>query len=118
VSRAGFRVGSTERRFNAEQGEWVDGDRLFLSVVCWRKLADGVVASLGKGDPVIVSGKLVTRDFEVDGKRRSVVEVDASAVGPDLNRCVADTRRNTSTADIVAPRQERAQSKETVDAPF
>jgi single-strand DNA-binding protein len=117
ISRAGFRVATTERRFNAEAGEWVDGDKLFLSVTCWRRLADGVVASLGKGDPVIVSGKLRIRDYEVDGQRRSAAEVDASAVGPDLTWCVADPRRTHSAGGIVAPRQEDG-AREVVDAPF
>jgi len=121
VSRAGFRIGATERRYNAESGEWVDGNKLYLSVVCWRRLADGVVASLGKGDPVIVSGRLYTRDFEVDGQRRSVMEVEASAVGPDLTWCVADPQRGRSAAAIVAPREEGAVAepvREAVDAPF
>lgn len=121
ASRAGFRIAATERRYNAESGEWVDGNKLFLSVVCWRRLADGVVASLGKGDPVIVTGRLYTRDFEVEGQRRSVMEVEASAVGPDLTWCVADPQRNQSTAEIVAPRREGAAAepeRQAVDAPF
>lgn len=89
VHLVGFRVASNERRFDKVTGGWVDGDRLFVSVTCWRKLAQGVVASLGKGDPVVVIGRLYTRNYEVENQKRSVTELDALAVGPDLSRCTA-----------------------------
>ncbi|MCA1673006.1 MAG: single-stranded DNA-binding protein, partial [Actinobacteria bacterium] len=84
-----FRVASNERRFDKASESWVDGESLYLSVNCWRRLAENA-ASLVKGDPVIVSGKLRTREWTNDqGDRRSVVEMEASAVGPDLARCTA-----------------------------
>jgi hypothetical protein len=52
-----FRIVSTERKFNREAQEWVDGDQLFLQVTCWRKLAENVSSSLFKGDNVVVSGR-------------------------------------------------------------
>jgi single-strand DNA-binding protein len=88
-----FRVASNERRFDKETGDWVDGDRLFVSVTCWRRLANGVAMSLSKGDPVMVTGRLYTRGYEVEGQKRSVTEVLATAVGPDLSRCAAELMR-------------------------
>ncbi|HEX4250453.1 MAG TPA: single-stranded DNA-binding protein [Pseudonocardia sp.] len=98
-----FRVASNERRFDKGTGEWVDGDRFFVSVTCWRKLAAGVVASLSKGDPVVVTGRLYTRGYEVEGQRRSVTEIEASAVGPDLSRCSAELTRVRRSATEDAP---------------
>lgn len=89
----GFRVATNERRFDKTTEQWVDGDRLYLSVTCWRRLADGVLLSLSKGDPVIVQGRLYTRHYELDGQKRSVTELDAWAVGPDLARCSAVPKR-------------------------
>ncbi|MCP2165064.1 single-stranded DNA-binding protein [Goodfellowiella coeruleoviolacea] len=89
VEVVNFRVGSTERRLDRATGEWTDGGRLFLNVTCWRRLASGVVASLTKGDPVVVTGRLNTRSYEVDGQRRQSYDVEAFAVGPDLSRCTA-----------------------------
>ncbi|MFB9909355.1 single-stranded DNA-binding protein [Allokutzneria oryzae] len=89
----GFRVASTRRRLDKATGEWVDADQLFLSVQCWGELGAGVAHSLHKGDPVIVSGRLRTREWEADGQRRSVVELEADAVGPDLARSTARVRR-------------------------
>jgi len=88
-----FRVASNERRFDKATESWVDGESLYLSVNCRRTLAENA-ASLVKGDPVIVSGKLRTREWTNDqGERRSVVEMEASAVGPDLARCMATVRK-------------------------
>ena len=66
--KASFRLASTERRFDRGQQTWVDGAQLFLSVVCWRSLADRVVATLRVGDPVIVRGRLRSREYEKDGQ--------------------------------------------------
>jgi len=79
------------------------GDRLFVTVTCWRKLANGVAASLSKGDPVVVTGRLFTRGYEVEGQKRSVTEVDAIAVGPDLSRCSAELLRVRRAASEDAP---------------
>jgi single-strand DNA-binding protein len=98
-----FRVASNERRFDKGTGEWVDGDRLFVSVTCWRKLANGVAATLSKGDPVVVTGRLYTRGYEVEGQKRSVTEIEANAVGPDLSRCSAELMRVRRSATEDAP---------------
>jgi single-strand DNA-binding protein len=90
---ASFRIASTSRRFDRESQRWVDSGQLFLGVSCWRELAGNAAASLRKGDPVIVSGKLSTRTYEKDGQTRSVCELEALAVGPDLARGTAVFRR-------------------------
>ncbi|MGH3480518.1 MAG: single-stranded DNA-binding protein [Pseudonocardiaceae bacterium] len=88
-----FRVACNERRFDKTSESWVDGESLYLSVNCWRRLAENA-ASLVKGDPVIISGKLRTREWTTEqGERRSVVELEANAVGPDLARCAATVRK-------------------------
>lgn len=93
-----FRIAANERRFDKETGQWGDGDSLYITVTCWRRLAENVLASLVKGDPVMVTGKLRTRDFEgKDGESRSVTEMEASAVGADLARCTTTVRRNRRT---------------------
>jgi single-strand DNA-binding protein len=93
VEVANFRVASNERRFDKASAQWVDGDRLFVSVTCWRRLAGSVLTSLAKGDPVLLIGRLYTRNFELDGQKRSITELEAVAVGPDLSRCSAGVQR-------------------------
>lgn len=83
-----FRVASSERRYDRATDTWVDGDRFTALVNCWRRLADGA-RMLVKGDPVVVTGRLSVREYEVEGVRRYMTEIAATAVGPDLGRCVA-----------------------------
>jgi single-strand DNA-binding protein len=89
-----FRVASSGRKFDKASGEFRDGDTMYIAVSCWRTLAGHVLASLRKGDSVLVHGRLLHRTYDDrQGNRRSVHEIDAIAVGPDLARCAADLRR-------------------------
>lgn len=104
VEIAKFRLASNERRYDRESGTWVDGDSLYVNVTCWRRLAFGVHACLDKGDPVIVTGRLYTRQFEVDGQRRSMTELEATSIGPDLSLCTVrmHRKRDQASADPAA----------------
>lgn len=101
IEVSSFRLGSTSRRFDRESTRWVDAASLFLSVTCWRTLGTNVVTSLRKGDPVVVHGRLFTRQYEKDGQVRSAYEVDAVTVGPDLARGTSTFQR-TVRADLPA----------------
>ncbi|MFF2039959.1 single-stranded DNA-binding protein [Kitasatospora sp. NPDC058170] len=93
VPMASFRLASTERRYDRAAGGWVEGDTHWVSVTAWRALAVHVIGSLGKGDPVMVSGRLKVREW-VDGEvRRCRVEIDARSVGHDLSRGTTTFRR-------------------------
>ena len=53
----------------------------FLTVVVWGKQAESAAQYLDKGSPVMVEGRLQTRDWETkDGQKRNVVEVVAERV--------------------------------------
>ncbi len=106
-----MRVAWTPRRLDRSTGEWVDGHTSYLSVTCWRKLADNVATCLRKGDPVVVKGRLTVREYtDKDGALRTAVEVDASSVGHDLSRGVAQFARTRpvtgQTADEFAAADE------------
>lgn len=88
-----FRVASNERRFDKSSSSWTNGDSLYLTVSAWRDLAENLHSSLRMGDSIIVQGRLYSRDFDVEGKRRSVVEMEASAVGPNLRWATAAVTR-------------------------
>lgn len=87
---ANFRVASTPRRFDREQALWVDGQTLFVTVTCWRALAENVGQSLRKGQPIVVSGRFYQREYEQNETLRITYELEAIAVGHDLSRGVAD----------------------------
>src|SRR6201995_3247291 len=97
-----FRVASNSRR-RAADGTWEPGNSLFVTVNCWGRLVSGVGASLGKGSPVIVSGHVYTSEYEDrDGNQRSSLEMRATAVGPDLARCIARVEKTVSSGSVPA----------------
>ena len=84
---AHFRIASTARRYDRESKCWVDGNNLRVRVTAWRRLAEGVASSIGVGDPVIVFGRLYTRDWkDENGVHRVSYEMEASSIGHDLAR--------------------------------
>lgn len=110
-----FRMASNVRRRDRESGEWVDGGTLYLTVSCWRRLVQGVGATLMKGDPIIAHGELRTNEYRTrDGEPRSDLEMRATAVGPDLARCTA--RLDRSGRVRVSSPPEGAEGSETAGA--
>jgi single-strand DNA-binding protein len=112
-----FRVASNSRRRGAD-GNWEAGNSLFVTVNCWGRLVSGVGASLGKGSPVIVVGHVHTSEYEDrDGIRRSTLEMRATAVGPDLSRCIARVEKTISsgsaTGETDAEEEKEPDSAET-----
>ena len=84
-----FRV-VTDRRYKDAAGEWQSTDTTWWQINSWRQLAENVAESLSKGDAVIVRGTLKSREYETQqGEKRTVFEVEAKAVGPDLARATA-----------------------------
>jgi single-strand DNA-binding protein len=80
-----FTVASTPRVYDRESGEWKDDDTLFLRCSLWRQAAENAAESLTKGTRVIVQGRLKQRSFETkEGDKRTVVELDVDAIGPEL----------------------------------
>jgi single-strand DNA-binding protein len=92
---ASFRVASTSRRYDKNSGRWIDGPSLRVRVTCWRRLAEGVKQSVVTGDPLVVTGRMYTRDWiGDDGQHRVSYELEAIAVGHDLSRGFADFTRH------------------------
>lgn len=94
-----FRVVVQQRRFDKVHQLWIDGESTFFAVSCWRNLALNVVQSVRKGDPVVIQGKLRVRDWKTDEKSGTSVEIEASYIGPDLNRGTAEFRRSLKHDD-------------------
>jgi len=88
-----FRVASTSRRFSREEGRFVDNSTLFVSVSCWRALAENAFDSLHKGQQVVVTGRYYQREYEVNEAKRLAYELEATSIGHDLARGVTEFRK-------------------------
>lgn len=85
---ANFTLACTPRVKQGE-GDWVDGETMWVRCAAWRDLGEHVAESLVKGTRVIVSGRLRVRSYEKDGQSRTSIEMDCDAVGPELRYATA-----------------------------
>ena len=81
-----FRLGSTPAYYDAAAGVWKRKPTTWLTVKAFRTLAVNALACLHKGDPVIVSGSLVTEEWTSDGQPHSSLVLVADGIGHDLAR--------------------------------
>ena len=71
---------AVNRNYTTQGGEKRE-DTCFLTVVVWGKQAETCGEYLDKGSPILVEGRLQTRDWETkDGQKRNVVETVAERV--------------------------------------
>lgn len=90
---ARFRFAVPSRRWDRRDGTWTDGPTSFYTVFAWRSLAQNLAGSVSVGEPLVLHGRLKVREEETDGRRRTFVDIDAVAVGHDLNRGTSAFRR-------------------------
>jgi single-strand DNA-binding protein len=107
---ATFRLASTVRRHDRASGRWVDVDTCYFTVSAWRRAAENARASLAKGFPVVVHGRLRQRVAdrpvpEAPGTTVAVTytEVEATSFGLDLSRCRAHYERAPMGPQSAAP---------------
>jgi single-strand DNA-binding protein len=109
---ANLRVAVTSR-IQDKDGTWRDGETSFHRVNVWRDQAHNLTDSLGKGDRVMVTGRLRQRAWETpEGERRTATEIDADEVGASLKFHTAKLERahHRSNSERAAGREaERGQ---------
>ena len=89
-----FRLACTPR-VRIKDGEWGDGNTTWIEVTCFRTLAEHVAASVRKGDPVVVIGRLRTKVWDKNGETHDRLAIEAQTVGHDLTRGTAMFRRRS-----------------------
>lgn len=94
TAKTAFGLAENRRWTNRQTGASEESTS-FFNIVAWGTLAENIATSLGKGDRVIVTGRLDQRSWEADdGGKRSVVEIVADSIGPDLRFATAEIVRN------------------------
>ena len=112
-----FSLGVTDGYFNRQSGQWVSRPTTWLRVKAFRALAANIMASLHKGDPVIVTGQLGTETWQNgNGDEQSSMVITATDVGHDLAMGRSVFVRNSPRRERPAPNAgsaEAAQGSET-----
>lgn len=81
---ARFRMVCVDRK-RTDAGQWIDGDEWWVTVSCFRKLAETVAESVNDKDQVVVVGKLTTATwFDESGAKQSAPKVVANNVAISL----------------------------------
>lgn len=98
---ASVTVAVSDRKFDRQTNQWVDGDVWFARCSMFGDLAEHAAASIHKGTRVVGVGRIVQREWEDrDGQKRSSVEVILDEIGPSLRYATAQvTRAGARQAD-------------------
>ena len=98
-----FRLASSQRRFDRAQNKWVEGETNWYTVSSFRQLAINSSTSVSKGDRVAVIGKLHVRDWDNGERAGTSVEVEADAIGHDLNWGSSSFTRTVLVREVDEP---------------
>lgn len=113
-----MRVGWTPRRLDRATGDWMDQPSSFISVQCFRKVAEHAGFCLRRGDPILVRGTLRVREYpDQTGAKRISVDVVADTLGHDLSRGISMFARPTTSAEQTAAEREQAAGAERSPLP-
>jgi len=93
-----FRLASTQRRFDRSNQRWIDGETNWYTITSFRQLAINSASSLGKGDRVVLSGRLKIREWENADRSGINIEIEADALGHDLMWGTAQFSRTIATS--------------------
>lgn len=95
-----FRLASTSRYFDRDKGVWADGNTEWFTVRAFRAAAITVMNSVEKGQPVVVTGRLRSHQWEAESGPRFDLIIDANSVGHDLTKGIASFTRATADATL------------------
>lgn len=72
--------GTAITKFRVAVNSWKEGEVDFIPVVTFRRTAEIAGEYLRKGKKALVSGRLSIRQYEKDGQKRTIAEINASDV--------------------------------------
>jgi single-strand DNA-binding protein len=105
-----MRVGWTPRRLDRATGDWVDQPSSFISVQCFRRVAENGAFSLRRGDPIVLKGTLRVREYsDQTGAKRISVDVVADTIGHDMSRGISNYARVSASQQQTAAEREAAE---------
>ncbi len=82
---ARLRIAVNSRYFDAERNAFVDRKPEFINVYARKALARGVLNSVRKGQPLIVTGRLSSQSWKDEqGTTHHALAIHADAIGHDL----------------------------------
>jgi single-strand DNA-binding protein len=105
-----FRVASG-RMYRDKDGNWKEAVA-FIPVSVWREQAERLAEVLHKGSAVFIEGRLQSRSWEVEGQRKSMIEINAWRI-QNLEKTTASRQVSDE-----ASTEDTGKSEEDDDLPF
>lgn len=94
-------------------GNWVDGETCFIDLLISGKAAENVAESVVKGDPMVITGRLILREWETnEGRKMSAYSVRVDEVGISLKFSPSRSQRAQESMRTPTPIQD------SEEAPF
>lgn len=110
-----FRLASSHRRFDKEQGRWVEVDTNWFTVSAFRQLAMNAAQSITKGERIVVHGRLRVRDWDNGERSGTSIEIEAEGMGHDLAWGTSTFNRTVLTRDADDEEPEVEEDEEPSD---
>lgn len=90
---AKIRAVAKDRKRTAD-GQWEDGETCFIDLLVSGKAAENAAESIVKGDPMVVTGRLILREWETnEGRKMSSYSIRADEIGVSLKFQPARSQR-------------------------
>jgi single-strand DNA-binding protein len=110
-----FGVAVNKRYQDKNSGEWLNSAD-FFNIVAWFKLAENCAESLGKGDRVLISGRLSQESWEdKEGQKRTSIRIVANVVAPSLEFATCKIDKNERVDSSAIPSKEEGNAGEDLD---
>jgi single-strand DNA-binding protein len=111
-----FRIGTTPRLRNREDGSWADGATSWWSVSCFGPLADNTARSLRKGERVVVTGSAWVDQWTTEeggvARTGTTARITADTVGHDLAWGVSSFVRQARSGVLPLPERPEGASSD------
>lgn len=95
-----FRLACSHRKFDRTLMKWIDGETNWYTVTSFKQLAINTASSINKGERIMVTGKLVIRDWDNGERAGTSVEIEAEALGHDLTWGTSNFTRTVLVRDV------------------
>lgn len=91
-------------RVRDQNGTWSDGDPMFINAVVFGKQAEHLTDSIGKGDTVILTGRLAPNTWtDKEGVEHKDVQIKVEEIGVSVRWGFARTGRYMEANGVTAP---------------
>lgn len=110
---------ANNQNWRNKSGEWINNP-VYVNATLWGKAAERMQNKIKKGDPIIIEGKLSSYTKEIDGKKQTIVSINAFRVQKLTKDSIEQSEESQDAEEVPAHIEERKpqEEPEEKDLPF